>query len=126
MNFWSIIWSVFWTFALISYLFSMFAVISDIFRDHKLAGGYKALWIIALVFVPFVTVLIYLIARGTSMSERSVAASASARSEVNDYIRSVAGASPADEIAKAKTLLDSDAITPAEFAALKAKSLATA
>ena len=69
-QFWNFIWLFFWSFAFIAYLFALFAVISDIFRDHELSGWLKAVWIIFLVFVPFLTVLVYLIARGRSMAER--------------------------------------------------------
>ena len=124
-NFWDFIWLLFWTFAFVAYLFAIFAIIGDLFRDHKLAGGWKAVWIIFLIFLPFITALVYLIARGKSMAERSAAAAAESQQATNAYIRSAAGtsASPADEIAKAKALLDGGSITQAEFDALKAKAL---
>lgn len=123
-NFWDFIWLLFWTFAFVAYLFAIFAIIGDLFRDHKLNGWLKALWIIFLIFLPFLTALVYLIARGKGMAERSAAAAADAQQATNKYIREVAAAStPADEIAKAKALLDSGSITQAEFDALKAKAL---
>jgi hypothetical protein len=123
-NFWDFIWLLFWTFAFVAYLFAIFAIIGDLFRDHKLNGWLKALWIIFLIFLPFLTALVYLIARGKSMAERSAAAAADAQQATNKYIREVASASsPADEIAKAKALLDSGSITQAEFDALKTKAL---
>jgi hypothetical protein len=124
-NFWDFLWALFWAFAFVAYLFAIFSIIGDLFRDHKLNGWWKALWIIFLIFLPFLTALVYLIARGRGMSERSAAAAAQARSATDDYIRSAAGssASAADEIAKAKALLDSGAITETEYAALKAKAL---
>ncbi|MBU4556970.1 MAG: PLDc N-terminal domain-containing protein, partial [Actinobacteria bacterium] len=64
---WSVIWSFFWVFAFIAYLIALFAVIGDLFRDHRLNGWWKALWIVLLVFVPFLTVLVYLVARGPGM-----------------------------------------------------------
>jgi hypothetical protein len=123
-NFWSVIWLFFWSFAFVAYLFALFAIISDLFRDHKLNGWWKALWIIFLIFVPFLTALVYLIARGPGMAERSQKEARQYQSATDAYIRQVAGASPADEISKAKALLDSGAITPDEFAHLKARALA--
>lgn len=125
-NFWDFIWLLFWTFAFVAYLFAIFAIIGDLFRDHKLNGWWKALWIIFLIFLPFLTALVYLIARGKGMAERSQAAATQSQQAANDYIRSAAGtsASPSEEIAKAKALLDAGSITQAEFDSLKAKALA--
>ena len=108
-------------FVFIVYLFAVFAIIGDLFRDRKQSGFAKALWIIFLVFVPFLTALIYLIARGGGMAERQQAAAKAAQQQADDYIRNVAGSSPADEIAKAKALLDAGTISSAEFDAIKAK-----
>ncbi|MCU1479135.1 MAG: hypothetical protein JWQ64_3828 [Subtercola sp.] len=128
MDFWNNIWNVigvfFWSFAFIAYLFALFAIIGDLFRDHKLNGWFKAIWVLFLIFVPFLTALVYLIARGRGMAERSQKAANQAETATNDYIRSVAGTTPTDEIHKAKALLDSGAISQAEYDALKAKALA--
>ena len=70
-SFWDLIWWFLWAFVFIAYLFALFAIIGDLFRDHKLNGWWKALWIIFLIFVPFLTALVYLIARGNGMAERS-------------------------------------------------------
>jgi hypothetical protein len=100
-------------------------IIRDLFRDSDLSGLLKALWIIALVFAPFLSALIYLIARGRGMAERQGREMASARAATDEYIRSVSGpGGPADQIASAKQLLDSGAITQAEFDRLKEKALA--
>ncbi|QEO08993.1 SHOCT domain-containing protein [Protaetiibacter larvae] len=123
-NVWNVIWLLFWGFALIAYLFAIFSIIGDLFRDDKLNGWWKALWVIFLIFFPFLTALVYLIARGRGMAERSARSVQASQRAADDYIRSVAGGSPADEIAKAKSLLDSGAINAAEFEALKAKILA--
>lgn len=122
-NFWNIIWLFFWSFAFIAYLFALFAIISDLFRDHKLNGWWKALWIIFLIFVPFLTALVYLIARGPGMAERSQKEARQVQQSTDAYIRQVASSSPADEIAKAKALLDAGTITPEEFAHLKSVAL---
>lgn len=120
---WEFFWLFFWSFAFIAYLMAIFSVIGDLFRDHSLNGWLKALWIIFLIFLPFITVLVYLIARGPSMAERSQRDAANSQRATNEYIREVAGSSSADEIAKAKALLDAGTITSDEYAALKARAL---
>ena len=122
-NFWNVIWLIFWAFAFVAYLFALFAIIGDLFRDRKLNGWWKALWIIFLIFLPFLTALVYLIARGRGMAERQARDVQQAQAQADDYIRTVASASPADDIAKAKQLLDQGVITAGEFDALKAKAL---
>jgi hypothetical protein len=122
-NFWNIIWLFFWSFAFIAYLFALFAIISDLFRDHKLNGWWKALWIIFLIFVPFLTALVYLVARGRGMAERNMAAVKEAKQASDAYIQQAAGRSPSDEIASAAKLLESGAITTEEYERLKARAL---
>src|SRR5262245_46897290 len=121
-NFWDVIGWFLWAFVFIAYLFALFAIIGDLFRDHKLNGWWKALWIIFLIFVPFLTALVYLIARGRGMAERSQKEAKVVQAAQEEYVRNLAGtATPTDEIAKAKALLDAGAISQAEFDALKAK-----
>ena len=128
MNFleatWDVIWFFFWTFAFIAYLMVLFSIIGDIFRDHTLNGWAKAAWMLFLVFVPFLTALVYLIARGKGMAERQMRAAQQNQAATEQFVRSVAGSgSSAEEITKAKALLDSGTITADEYAALKAKAL---
>ncbi|MGZ0710479.1 SHOCT domain-containing protein (plasmid) [Coraliomargarita sp. W4R53] len=127
-SFWDIIWWFLLVFVFMAYLFALFAVIGDLFRDHKLSGWWKAIWIVFLIFVPFLTLLIYLIARGNGMARRSAAAATDMKAAQDEYIKSVAaggsGSSPADEIGKAKGLLDAGTITQAEYDAIKTKALA--
>jgi len=116
---------MFWVFVFVAYLMVVFSILADIFRDHSLNGWLKAVWIIFLIFVPFLTALVYLIARGGSMQKRSIAQAQELQAAQDAYIRQTAGSSSATEdIAKAKSLLDSGAISQAEFDALKAKALA--
>ncbi len=125
MSFWDFIWLIFISYIFIAYLFLIFSIITDLFRDHELGGGAKFLWIAFLIFLPFLGVLSYLIARGRSMTERQVASLSRAKAQQDQYIQSVAAASsPADQIASAKTLLDAGTITAAEYQSLKAKALA--
>ena len=116
-------WYLLWIFYFTVYIFMVFLIISDLFRDHKLNGWWKAVWIIFLIFVPFLTLLVYLIARGKGMSARGLAQAKEYKAAQDSYIKSVAGASPSEEIAKAKSLLDSGAITQAEFDHIKSKAL---
>jgi type VI protein secretion system component VasK len=127
MGFWSNFWDVMgwflWSFIFISYLFALFYIIGDLFRDHKLNGWWKALWIIFLIFVPFLTALVYLVARGRGMAERNMAAVKEAKQASDAYIQQAAGRSPSDEIASAAKLLESGAITTEEYERLKARAL---
>ncbi len=118
-DFWDIIWWFVWAFVFIAYLFALFSIITDLFRDRELSGWWKAVWLIFLLVLPFVTALVYLIARGRGMAERSTRAAVSARKAGDAYIREVAGSgSPGQQIAQAKALLVVGAICPEEFAAV--------
>lgn len=123
-NFWDMLLLIASTFVFIAYLFVLFHVVFDLFRDTELGGGFKALWIIGLIFVPVLTALLYILARGRGMADRQRAAMQRARSETDAYIREVSGKSPADQITAAKALLDAGTINPEEYARLKAKALA--
>jgi hypothetical protein len=124
MSFWDIVWFIFITWAFVAYLMVMFSIIGDIFRDQDMSGIVKALWCFALVFFPFITALIYIIARGGAMAERSMRASAAQRRQQDAYIREVAGSTtPTDQITQARALLDAGAISQSEYDALKAKAL---
>jgi hypothetical protein len=124
MSFWDIIWFIIVSFAFIAYLMIMFNIVTDLFRDRDTSGVVKAIWLICLVFFPFVTAVVYLVARGSGMAQRQSASAAELRRAQDDYIRSVAsGASPAEQVAQAKALLDSGAISQAEYDALKAKAI---
>ena len=124
MSFWDIIWFIIVTFAFVAYLMVLFSILTDLFRDKDTSGLAKAVWVIALIFLPFLTALIYLIARGQGMAERNVRVSREMRAQQDAYIRDVAASTPADQISKAKELLDAGAISQAEYEAMKAKALA--
>ena len=122
---------VFWTmlvfFGFVVWLWILFAVLTDIFRRHDTSGWAKVLWIIFIVVLPYLGVFIYLIAQHEGMSERASKQQQAAQAQVDQYVKSVAGpGDPAEQIAKAKQLLDSGAITQAEFDQIKQKALATA
>jgi ABC-type multidrug transport system fused ATPase/permease subunit len=122
-NFWDSVWLIFSAFLFVAYLFVMFQVVTDLFRDDSVSGVGKAAWIVGLIFLPMLTALVYIIARGKGMAERQRAALQRAKSDTDAYIRQVAGKSPAEQIADAKALLDAGTITPEEFQRLKAKAL---
>src|SRR6187402_2056514 len=102
----------------------LFSIIGDLFRDHKLNGWLKALWIIFLIVAPFLAALVYLIARGKSMAERQFAEVQASQAALDAHIRATAGSGGASvEIANAKALLDAGTITADEFEQLKKKAL---
>ena len=123
---WSIFGGVFeYLFLLVifgAYLFMFVWIVVDLFRDHKLNGWGKALWILFLVFVPFLTVLVYVIARGRGMVER-MEGRGSPGPVAEDYAWPAAPDAPATEITRAKQLLDQGVITAGEFDALKSRAL---
>ena len=123
-NFWEFLWLIIWGFFLISYLMVLFRVIGDIFLDRGLGGFSKAIWIIALLLVPMLTALIYIIARGGGMARRQNEIVEREHHEAEEYIRRVAGQSPSSEIANARELLKAGTISESEFAQIKAKALA--
>ena len=110
MSFWENFWDIFWWFiyvyAFFAFLYALFVIIGDIFRDQELNGWLKAVWIVFLAFLPFLSVLVYLIARGKGMTERARERARQHQEASDAYIRQVATASPTEEIAKAKALLD--------------------
>jgi Phospholipase_D-nuclease N-terminal/Short C-terminal domain len=121
--------SVFWTllviFAWVIWFWLLITVFADLFRRHDIGGGVKALWIIFVIILPFLGVLVYLIAESHGIAERSQKQAQSEQKQFDSYVQSVAAQSdPAEQISKAKGLLDSGAITQAEFDSIKAKALA--
>ena len=119
------LWTLVYIFFMIIFFMIFFMVIMDLFSDHTLGGGAKAVWIIFLILFPPITVLVYLIARGKSMGERRQAQMVAAQEAQKAYIQSAVGSvSPADQIASAKALLDAGTITQAEFDSLKTTALA--
>ena len=120
-DFWSIFWWLFCVYAIFAFLYALFMVITDLFRDHELSGWWKAVWIVFLAFVPFLSLLVYMVARGKGMAKRGLAQARKNQQATDDYIRQAAAVSPSDEIAKAKSLLDAGTISAAEFEHIKSK-----
>jgi hypothetical protein len=124
MSFWDVVWFIFISFAFVAYLMVMFAVLGDLFRDRDTSGFAKAVWVIALIFLPLLTSLVYLVARGRGMTERSMRQAALLRQQQDAYVREVAGqTTPSDQITQARALLDAGAISQPEYEALKTKAL---
>ena len=114
-------------FLLVIWFWLLIVVFSDLFRDHDTSGWAKALWVIFVVVLPYLGILVYLIVRGRGMAERSARQVQAAQQQFDAQIRAAAGtsATPADQIAQAKSLLDSGAIDQGEFEKLKAAALAS-
>jgi len=111
-------------FFLVIWIWILITVLVDLFRDHELSGWAKAVWVFFLVFVPIIAVLIYLIVRGDDMRQRAIDEQRRLRDTTDEYIRSVAGSSPVDELHKLDQLRASGAISQDEFERLKARVLA--
>lgn len=120
----SLLWTVVSVFFMLMYLMMLFSVVADLFRNHDMSGVTKAVWVLFLLIFPLLSLLVYLIVHGQGMARRSMRQQAEAEAGVRGYIRHAAGSSPAQDIARAKELLDSGAIDQAEFEILKAKALA--
>jgi hypothetical protein len=126
MSFLEVFWYILIVFVFFAYLIILFQIFGDLFRNHEMGGFSKAIWVIALIVFTWIAALIYLIANGKGMAERSQKAARDAQAAQDAYIRQAAGATgPADQIAQAKVLLDNGTITQADFDAIKAKALAS-
>jgi hypothetical protein len=120
-----VLWTILIIFLWISWFMLLFHVIGDVFRRRDASGAKKTLWLITVLFLPFLGVFIYLIANGDDMARRNIESAEAARADMDDYVRTVASSGgAAGEIEKAKGLLDSGAISQSEFDAIKAKALA--
>jgi hypothetical protein len=110
-------------FLFVAWLWILFAIISDLFRDHEISGWGKAAWVFFLLVLPFLGALVYLIARGDGMRDRTIKAQEDAKRHFDDYVRQQAHSSPADELHKLNELKDRGALSPEEFERAKAKLL---
>jgi Phospholipase_D-nuclease N-terminal/Short C-terminal domain len=124
--FMDVLWTMIIFFCWVIWIWMMIAILTDVFRRRDIGGWGKAAWTVFLILLPFLGVLIYLIAQHQGMAERNLKQAQAQRAEFDDYVRTVSqeGGGAAAEIEKAKALLDSGAITQDEFAALKAKAIA--
>jgi hypothetical protein len=118
-----VMWTMIVFFAWVIWFWLLITIFADVFRRHDISGWAKAAWTIFVIFLPFLGVLVYMISQSKGMAERNMQSARTAQAQTDDYIRSVAGG-PAEQIAKAKQLLDSGAIDAQEYEALKQKALA--
>jgi hypothetical protein len=120
-----VLWTLLIFFLWVMWFWLLIVIIGDVFRRRDIGGGKKTIWLIFILFVPFIGVLAYVLANSDGMAERNLERSRSQRAQMDEYVRETAGSGgAAGEIDKAKQLLDSGAITQAEFDAIKAKALA--
>src|SRR5574340_270346 len=124
--FMGVFWSMLVFFLFVIWIWILFTVFADIFRRHDIGGGAKTLWIIFIIILPYLGVFVYLIAEHTGMTERNIERAQAQQSQMDSYVRSVAGSGggTAAELEKAQQLLSSGGITQAEFDSLKTKALA--
>jgi hypothetical protein len=120
-----VMWTMFVFFAFIIWFWILITIFADIFRRRDSSGFGKVMWIIFIIVLPFLGVFIYLIANHDGMTERNIQKAQAQQAQMDQYVKSVAGSGgAAAEIEKAKGLLDSGAITQAEYDSIKAKALA--
>jgi hypothetical protein len=121
-----LLWSLLVIFFMIMYFMLLFSIVSDLFRSDK-SGAAKTIWVIALLFFPLISILVYTFTNGSDMTKRAVESQTQMRQQQEAYVRSVvgdsAGGDAADQIKRGADLLASGAISQAEFDALKAKAL---
>jgi hypothetical protein len=111
-------------FFFVVWIWILITILTDLFRDHETSGWAKALWVLFLVFIPFLTALVYLIVRGSGMRDRTIKAQADAKKHFDEYIRTEAHATPADELHKLNELKEKGALSDEEFQKAKEKLLA--
>ena len=124
-TFGDVLWSMFVFFLWVLWFWLLFTVFGDLFRRHDIGGGAKTLWVIFVIIAPFLGTFVYLIAEGKGMGERQLQRVQASQTQMDSYVRTVASSSnAADQIAKAKELLDNGTLTQPEFDQIKAKALA--
>ena len=123
ISFGDLLLMVFEIFLFVVWIWILFTIISDLFRNHDMSGWLKGVWIILLIFIPYLTALVYLIVYGSDMRERTLRAQAEAKHEADAYIRAAAQTSPADELHKLHDLVEKGALTEAEYDRAKQKLL---
>jgi hypothetical protein len=111
-------------FLFVIWIWILFTIITDLFRDHEMSGWGKAIWLLFLVFIPFLTGLVYLIVRGSGMRDRAIKAQTDAKKHFDEYVREQAATSPADELHKLNDLREKGALSQEEFDQAKTKLLA--
>ena len=111
-------------FFFVIWIWIVIAILVDLFRDHEISGWWKAVWVLFLIFIPFLTALVYLIARGSGMRGRAIKEQVESKKQFDEYVRDTASDSPVDELHKLDQLKQSGGITDDEYQTMKAKILA--
>ena len=111
-------------FFFVIWIWILITILTDLFRDHETSGWAKAAWVLFLVFIPFLTALVYLIVRGSGMRDRTIKAQADAKKHFDEYVREQAHTTPADELHKLNDLKEKGALSDEEFQKAKDKLLA--
>jgi divalent metal cation (Fe/Co/Zn/Cd) transporter len=124
VSFGEVLLMVFEIFLFVVYIWILWTILTDLFRNHEMSGWLKAAWILLLLFIPYLTALVYLIVYGSDMRERQLRAQAEAKHEAEQYIRTAAHVSPADELHKLHDLVEKGALTQDEYDRAKQKLLA--
>jgi hypothetical protein len=119
----NLFWTMLFVFVFVLWIFLVIQIFIDIFRSHDMSGWVKALWVFFIIILPFLGVLVYVIARGGKMREHQIADVESQQKAFDSYVRETAGATPADQLHKLADLKDRGVISDAEFDAQKAKIL---
>jgi predicted PurR-regulated permease PerM len=122
-EFLTFLWSLIVIFFMVVYFLILFSIVVDVFRRHDIGGGKKALWLLFILFFPLLGLLSYVIVNGHGIAERQAKDVRQSQAQFDDYVKTVAGGGGAEQIAKAKELLDAGTISQAEFDQLKAKAL---
>ena|SRR2546422_1082250 len=118
------LWSLLVFFFIVIFFILMFQVVIDLFRRHDISGWKKTVWILVLIFLPYVGIFTYLIVNSGGMAERNAREVQRSQEQLDAYVRETAGAAgPADQIAKAKELLDAGTISQEDFDSIKAKAV---
>jgi ABC-type multidrug transport system fused ATPase/permease subunit len=125
VSFGEILLMVFEVFLFVVWIWILWTILTDLFRNHEMSGWLKAAWIVLLIFIPYLTALVYLIVYGSDMRERQLRAQAEARHEAEQYIRAAAQTSPAEELHKLHELVEKGALTQDEYDRAKQKLLPT-
>jgi hypothetical protein len=123
-SFWSFFWDILLFMAWIIWFWLLITVFADLFRRHDTSGLSKVLWVIFVIIIPYFGVLVYLLVEHQGMADRNVQQAQASKQEFDQYVQSVSGGDPSEQIAKAKSLLDAGTINQAEFDQLKQKALA--
>jgi Short C-terminal domain/Phospholipase_D-nuclease N-terminal len=125
VTFGDLLLTVFEIFLFVVWIWILWTILTDLFRNHEMSGWLKAVWVVVLIFIPYLAALVYLIVYGRDMRERTLKAQAEAKHEADSYIRAAAHTSPADELHKLHELVEKGALTEAEYDRAKQKLLVT-